>query len=57
MYDLLGREIATLVDQYQQAGNHEVALDADKFSLKSGLYYYRITIGSNSQTKKMICIK
>ncbi len=57
VYDLLGREIATLVDQYQQAGNHEVALDADKFSLKSGLYYYRITIGSNSQTKKMICIK
>lgn len=55
IYDMLGREIATLVNEEKTAGSYEVSFDATGFS--SGVYYYRLTAGSFSQTKKMLLLR
>jgi hypothetical protein len=46
VYDVLGREVATLVDRQQNAGVYHVTFDGDKFA--SGVYFYRITAVGNS---------
>ncbi len=59
IYDILGREVATLVNKEQSPGNYEVKFDADK--LTSGIYLYRLTAESKAgrfiQTRKMILMK
>jgi hypothetical protein len=55
VYNLLGQEIATLVNQEQKTGNYVVNFDASK--LASGIYIYRIQSGNFSLTKKMILLK
>lgn len=55
VYDILGNEVATLVNELQSAGNHSVSFDGS--SLSSGLYYYKIEAGEFSDTKKMLLIK
>jgi photosystem II stability/assembly factor-like uncharacterized protein len=55
VYDVLGNEIATLVDEYREAGRNEVTFDASK--LASGMYLYRLQAGSFIQTKKMILLR
>ncbi len=57
VYDMYGREVATLVDKLQDAGAYNVALNSDDLSLKSGIYYFRINVGNSSRSMKMICIK
>lgn len=55
IYDLLGREVQTLINMEQPAGKHSVNFDAKGFS--SGVYYYRLKAGSFISTKKMIVLK
>src|SRR5574338_522560 len=55
VYDITGKEIATLVDEYKPAGNHEINFDAS--SLSSGVYLYKLIAGKYSETKKMLLIK
>ncbi len=55
IFDLLGREINTLVNEYKPAGHYEAEFDAG--SLSSGVYLYRLTTGKYSETKKMLLIK
>ncbi len=55
VYDILGREVATLVNKEQPPGNYQVSFDGSKLS--SGVYYYRIQAGNFIQTKKMILMK
>jgi len=55
VYDLLGREVATLVGEYKPAGVYVETLHAT--SLPSGVYFYRLSFGGNIQTKKMILLK
>ena len=55
VYNILGREVATLVNDYKPAGNYEVEFDAS--NLPSGIYFYRLKAGSFVQTKKMILLK
>ena len=55
VYDILGKEIETLVNKYQKAGEYEVIFKAD--NLSSGIYLYRLTSGNFSQTRKMILEK
>ncbi len=55
IYDLLGREVATLVNGDQISGSHQVQFDGSKFA--SGVYFYRIEAGSFVQTKKLILLK
>jgi N-acetylneuraminic acid mutarotase len=55
VYDALGREIETLVNKYQNAGNYQVTFDGS--SQASGIYYYKITAGNFIQTRKMLLLK
>ncbi len=55
IYDILGREIATLVNEKQSSGNYEVTFDAT--GLPSGIYFYKLTAGSFTDVKKMILMK
>jgi hypothetical protein len=53
--DVLGKEIATLVDEYKEAGRYEVTFDASRQS--SGIYFYKLNAGSFTKTKQMILLK
>jgi hypothetical protein len=56
VYDILGREVATLVNnQHQAAGSYSVSFNASK--LASGVYIYKITAGSNVKSYKMMLLK
>jgi hypothetical protein len=55
VYDMLGKEIATLVDEEKNPGSYEVKFDAS--NLPSGVYFYKIKAGEFTQTKKMILMK
>jgi hypothetical protein len=55
VYDLLGREIATLVNEEKPAGEYEVEFNG--YTLPSGIYFYQLKAGSFSETKKMILLK
>jgi hypothetical protein len=55
VYDMFGREIATLVNEKLQAGEHAVEWNAEKFS--SGIYFYRITTENSIETRKAVLIK
>jgi hypothetical protein len=55
VYDILGKEIATLVDENQKTGNYEVTFDAS--NLSTGVYFYRLTSGSFTKSMKMLLIK
>jgi photosystem II stability/assembly factor-like uncharacterized protein len=54
-YDILGKEITTLVNAEKTLGNYEVDLDGSNIS--SGVYFYRMQAGSFSDTKKLILLK
>jgi hypothetical protein len=55
VFDVLGREVKTLVNEYKTAGTYNVTFDGS--SLSSGLYFYRINAGSFTDTKKMVLVK
>lgn len=55
IYDVLGRVVATLVDEFMQPGTYEARFDG-RF-LPSGVYFYRLQAGSYSATKKLLLLK
>jgi photosystem II stability/assembly factor-like uncharacterized protein len=55
IYDALGREVATLVNQVMQPGSYSVDWDASNYP--SGVYFYKLEAGDYTQTKKMVLIK
>jgi hypothetical protein len=55
VYDIIGNEVATLVDEYKPAGSYAVEFDASKLS--SGVYLYQLKLDSKIITKKMTLIK
>ena len=55
IYDVLGNEIATLVDEEKVPGSYQVEFSSD--ALTSGIYYYRFDAGNYTETKKMILLK
>ncbi|NOX18149.1 MAG: T9SS type A sorting domain-containing protein [Chlorobi bacterium] len=55
IYDILGREVATLVNGVQTPGRHSVTFEGS--GLSSGIYYYRLQAGAFSETKKMAVLK
>lgn len=55
VYNVLGQEVATLVDAFQPAGHHTVRFSGR--DLPSGLYFYRLTVGAFSETKIMTLVR
>ena len=55
VYDVLGREVATLVNQKEDAGTHAVKFDGD--NLPSGIYFYRLSTPGYVRTMKMVLLK
>ena len=55
VYDVLGNEIETIVNEEKPAGSYEIEFNAD--ALTSGIYFYKLTAGSFAETKKMILLK
>ena len=55
VFDALGREVETLVNQSQQAGTYEASFDGSK--LNSGVYFYKLITDGFTETKKMLLIK
>jgi len=55
VFDVLGREVATLVNEPKAAGTYTIAFDGS--SLPSGVYFYRLTAGNVTQTRKMILLQ
>lgn len=55
VYDILGREIDVLSNEFQKAGKHRIVWDANNFA--SGVYLYRLQVANYVQTRKMILLK
>ncbi len=52
VYDILGKEVATLIDGYRPSGIYEIEFNTN--GLLSGVYFYQLKAGNFIQTKKMI---
>lgn len=57
VYDILGREVATLVDEFKQSGVYNSTFNTLHSSLTSGVYFYKIEAGGFFQVKKMVLLK
>ncbi len=55
VYDVLGNEVTTLVNEWKEAGNHSINFTAE--GLSSGIYYYKLIVENFVETKKMILTK
>ena len=55
VYDVLGKEVVTLVDEFKPAGYHQVTLDGSR--LASGMYFYKLQLGSFLSVKKLLLVK
>ena len=55
VYDLLGREVATLVNEMKEPGSYEITWDAS--GVASGVYLYRLKAGTFTETKKLILMR
>lgn len=55
VYDMLGREVATLVDDHKQAGSYDVRFDAGHLS--SGVYIYQLRAGDFVESKRLMLVK
>ncbi len=55
IYDVLGREVATLVNEHLKPGTYQVDWDATNYP--SGIYFYRIVSGEFSDTRRMVLVK
>jgi len=55
VYDVMGREVATVFDGVQQAGNYTAILDGS--NLTSGIYFYKMETNGFVETKKLVLLK
>jgi endoglucanase len=55
IYDILGNEVSTLLNEYKYPGSYELEFNADQFP--SGVYYYKLTAGDKTKIRKMIHLK
>ena len=57
VYDLLGKEISTLVDEFKSAGKYQVQFSIHNIKLSSGIYFYTLHAENLVSSKKMILMK
>jgi len=57
VYDVLGREVATLVNKEQSAGSYQVQFTSNNYQLTSGVYFYKLQSGGFFESRKMVLLK
>jgi len=65
VYDVLGNEVTTIINEYRPAGNYEVEFSSDgssssgggSYNLPSGIYFYQLIAGDFTQTKKLVLLR
>jgi hypothetical protein len=57
VYDLLGKEIATLINDFKPAGVYTYNFNAADYKLTSGVYFYKLSAGGFTSIKKMVLMK
>ncbi len=57
IFNILGKEIATLIDEYRDAGAYEIEISSEFENLSSGVYFYKLQIDNYSEIRKMILIR
>lgn len=57
LYDILGREISTLLNEYKIPGEYEIELNSDNLNLSSGIYFYLMKAGDRQSLRKFLLIK
>jgi len=59
VYDILGREVIQLLNEIKPQGNHKIVFSTSNINvtLSSGVYFYKLTTGNNSQIKKMVLLR
>ncbi len=57
IYNVLGSEVAGLINEVKEAGNYTAEIDMNKSGLSSGVYFYTLKAGSFKQTRKMVILK
>jgi hypothetical protein len=55
VYDILGRQVATLVNEVKQPGSYEVTFNAN--GLASGVYFYRLQAGGFTKARRLLLLK
>ncbi len=57
VFDLLGNEVATLVDEYKSPGEYNAQFSINNYRMSSGFYYYQLRAGNFTESKKMMLLK
>ncbi|MCK9409151.1 MAG: aryl-sulfate sulfotransferase [Bacteroidetes bacterium] len=57
LHDVLGRTVATLINQFLYAGTQHITISQSRYGLTSGIYFYTLTSGSFSSTKRMVLLQ
>ena len=57
VFDLTGKEVALLINEFTEAGNYKINFDAAKLNISSGVYFYHLATNGYSETKPMILLK
>lgn len=57
IFDVTGTEVLSLINDFREAGNHKVNFEASKYSLSSGVYFYRLYANGFTQTNSMMLLK
>lgn len=57
IYDILGNEVATLINENKPAGKYEVEFNAEVYGLSSGIYFYKLVNGRSNSVKKLVYAK
>ena len=57
IFDITGKEVVTLIDEYRNAGINKINFETTKFNLSSGVYFYTLRANGFTQTKSMILLK
>jgi len=57
LYDIVGREVAVIMNEVKDAGEYEIELDVGKLGISSGVYFYQMKAGDYTSIKKMIYLK
>ena len=57
IFNLIGQEVATIVNGQLPAGTHSYRVGSERYSLTSGVYFYRLSAGNFVETRKMILLR